>query len=159
MRRLSSSYLVLESSAGWRFSMRPMFKTSLFVLCYVVLLDSFLQHRRNDQVVWSFCSTQVVLSYSLTWQITQTLGKQWKRRLSNSWRTSPDQGPSLQAEPLLKCFWVKYCSEFSLQTCMLKSLEQSIWVLPIKRKMMCRSWIQTSDLSFIFRPTYWRCVM
>ena len=138
MRRLSSSCLVPESSAGWRFSMRPMFETNLFFLCYVVLLDSFLQHGRNDQVVWSFCSTQVAPSYSHTRQMAQTLWKQWKRRLSSSWRTSPDQGPSLKAKPILKCFWAKHRSEFSLQTYMLKSLEQSIWVLPIKRKMMCR---------------------
>lgn len=38
MRKLSSSCLVLESSVGRRFSMRPMFKISLFFLCYVVLL-------------------------------------------------------------------------------------------------------------------------
>lgn len=159
MKRLSSSCLVLESSAGWRFSRRPMLKTRVFLLCYVVLWDSFLQHKWNDQVAWSFCSAHVIPSYSHTWQMAQTLWKQWKRRQSNSWRTSPDQDPSLQAEPILKCFWAKRCREFSLQTYMLKNLEWRAWVLPVKRKMMCRSWIQRSDTRFIFRPTYWRYIM
>lgn len=74
MKNLFSNCLVLESS-GWRpvtCGMRPVFRASLFFLCYAVLSPT----GQKWPGIWSPSSTHIAPSHSHTQQVAQTVWKQ-----------------------------------------------------------------------------------